>query len=44
MANIIPYNGYKNDIFSLGVTLFAMVLGFCPFEKTSSHDKMYRYF
>ena len=45
MINRIPYNGLKNDVFSLGVTLFIMVLGFMPFEKkASSIDKYYKYF
>jgi serine/threonine protein kinase len=44
MANLSTYDGFKNDVFSLGVTLFAMVLGYCPFERTSSNDRMYRYF
>jgi len=28
----IPYNGYKADVFSIGVVLFALLFGVFPFE------------
>lgn len=33
-----PYNGYKSDIFSLGVILFALVVGHFPFRKAKMDD------
>lgn len=38
-----PYNGVSNDIFSLGVTLFALITGAFPFQLAVAEDKHYRY-
>ena len=38
-----PYNGFKIDIFSLGATLFTLVIGFPAFFEASSRDKNYIY-
>ena len=36
------YNGYKNDIFSLGVLLFILVVGRFPFNVCNGSDKRYK--
>lgn len=33
IVNRLPYNGFKADIFSLGVLLFTMFTRFYPFSK-----------
>ena len=33
------YNGYKNDIFSLGIILFSLITGQLPFENKSEYTK-----
>ncbi|EGR28785.1 protein kinase domain protein [Ichthyophthirius multifiliis] len=41
----IPYNGFKVDIFALGVILFCMVSGFPPYyQKAAINDPYYKYF
>ena len=37
-----PYNGFKIDIFSLGVTLFRLVTSNPPFEQ-AKNDSIYKY-
>jgi len=37
-----PYQGQKADVFSLGVTLFAMVKGYPPFSRAISDDPFYK--
>ena len=41
-CNSKGYNGYKNDIFSLGVLLFILIVGCFPFNSCSSNDKRYK--
>ena len=38
----IPYNGVKNDIFSLGVILFNLVVGQKGFGSAQKNDQYYR--
>ena len=38
-----PYNGFEIDIFSLGVTLFILSIGFPGFFEASLRDKNYTY-
>jgi len=35
------YDAMKSDIFSLGVIMFALVLGRLPFEYATKEDKIY---
>lgn len=42
-TNHYTYNGIKTDIFSLGILLFALILGRLPFEQCSFSDQLYRY-
>jgi len=35
------YNGKETDIFSMGVVLFTLVVGYFPFTKASFSDKFY---
>lgn len=35
------YNGFKTDIFSLGILMFTIVQGIFPFETASDEDKYY---
>ena len=37
------YNGFENDVFSCGVVLFYLVLGFSPFSDASQNDPRYKY-
>ena len=37
------YEGIPSDIFSLGVVLFLLVMGFYPFEKPNCTDNKYKY-
>jgi serine/threonine protein kinase len=37
------YEGIPSDIFSLGVVLFVLVMGFFPFEKPNCTDDKYKY-
>ena len=37
------YEGIPSDIFSLGVVLFILVMGFYPFEKPNCTDNKYKY-
>lgn len=37
------YDGFKADLFALGVTLFTMVNGGVPFEKADKKDEFYNY-
>merc|ERR1712224_707570 len=37
------YNGKQTDIFSLGVVLFTLVVGYFPFNTASHKDKFYRF-
>ena len=37
-----PYNGYKSDVFSLGVILFALVVGHFPFHSAKKSDRHYQ--
>ena len=37
-----PYDGFKADIFSLGVILFISVLGKFPFPRAELSDKYYK--
>jgi len=39
----VPYNGFKADIFSLGVLLFVIVFGSLPFEKSRETDRQFKY-
>lgn len=36
------YDAFKADIFSLGVIMFALVLGRLPFEYATKEDKIYK--
>jgi serine/threonine protein kinase len=36
------YDAFKADIFSLGVIMFALVLGRLPFEYATKDDKIYK--
>jgi serine/threonine protein kinase len=36
-----PYSGSKADVFSAGITLFAMSRGFPPFTKASKSDRFF---
>ena len=38
------YDGIKNDVFSLGIMLFILVIGFYPFSKPILADPSYRLF
>ena len=42
--NLNGFNGEKNDIFSLGVFLYVLVIGKFPFENAHFSDKNYKYF
>lgn len=42
-AGVEGYNGMKADIFSLGVTMFAIVNNSFPFETASEADPFYKY-
>ena len=37
------YDGVMADIFSLGVVLFILVMGFYPFDKPNITDNRYKY-
>lgn len=37
------YDAIKADIFSLGVIMFALVLGRLPFEYSTKDDKIYKF-
>ena len=39
----IPYDGFKADIFSLGVTLIVLVTGLAPFKKATKTNKSYKH-
>ena len=39
----IPYDGFKADIFSLGVTLIVLVTGLAPFKKATKKNKRYKH-
>ena len=41
ILEIIPYDGKKAEIFSLGIILFIIVFGTFPFESASLSDKLY---
>lgn len=41
IINNIVYNGFKADIFSLGVLLFKLVTGKMPFNKATQNDNLY---
>ena len=38
-----PYQGVVADLFALGVTLFTMHTGTCPFKKALIDDSIYQY-
>ena len=42
-SSIMEYEGVPSDIFSLGVVLFLLVMGFYPFEKPNYTDNRYKY-
>ena len=42
IANRQVYNGFKNDIFALGVILFYLVNGFFGFSEPNVNDPLYR--
>lgn len=37
------YNGKQSDVFSMGVVLFTLVVGFFPFSTASYEDKFYQF-
>jgi serine/threonine protein kinase len=36
-----PYDPFKTDIFALGVTIFAVMLGKLPFEYSDDKNQLY---
>ena len=42
-SSVMEYQGIPSDIFSLGVVLFLLVMGFYPFEKPNCTDNRYKY-
>ena len=38
----LPYDGFKTDIFSLGVILFILVKGHYPFSQATESDPLYK--
>ena len=41
-SSVMEYQGVPTDIFSLGVVLFLLVMGFYPFEKPNYTDSRYK--
>lgn len=41
-SSVMEYYGVPSDIFSLGVVLFVLVMGFYPFEKPNCTDNRYK--
>lgn len=37
----VKHDGFKSDIFAIGVVLFVMVMGNFPFHEGSKNDKYY---
>jgi len=35
------YDGFKSDVFSLGVVLFALITGYLPFQQAKLDEKYY---
>ena len=42
-SSVMEYQGVPSDIFSLGVVLFLLVMGFYPFEKPNCTDNRYKF-
>lgn len=42
-SSAIEYQGVPSDIFSLGIILFLLVMGFYPFEKPNFTDNKYKF-
>ena len=42
IVNHVPYNGFKSDIFSLGVILFCIIFCYFPFSSASIDNKYYK--
>jgi len=41
-SSVMEYEGIPSDIFSLGIVLFLLVMGFYPFEKPNYTDNKYK--